>query len=109
MEVARDILVWGAGAIGGTVAAYPAREGHRVTCVDTAAAHREAIAKDGLRISGPVATFTARVAAVSPEEVQGIWPLVIFAVKSHHTTSAAQALRPHLAADGAVVTLQNGL
>ena len=106
---ARDILVWGAGAIGGTVAAYLARAGHRVTCVDTAAAHREAIAANGLRISGPVATFTARVTAVSPEALQGTWPLAIFAVKAHHSTPAAQALRPHLALDGAVVTLQNGL
>src|ERR1043165_398963 len=109
MASARDILVWGAGAIGGTVAAYLARAGHRVTCVDAAAGHREAIARDGLRISGPVDTFTARVMATSPETVRGTWPLAIFAVKAHHSVDAARTLRSYLAPDAAVVTLQNGL
>jgi 2-dehydropantoate 2-reductase len=109
MADARDILVWGAGAIGGTVAACLARAGHRVTCVDTAAAHCAAIANDGLRISGPVENFTARVTAVAPEAVQGTWPLAIFAVKAHHSVEAAAALGPHLAPNGVVVTLQNGL
>ncbi len=106
---ARDILVWGAGAIGATVAAYLSRAGHRVTCVDTAAAHREAIAAHGLRISGPVDQFTARVAVSSPEDLRGTWPLAIVAVKAHHSTEAAKALKDHLKPDASVITLQNGL
>ncbi|HVG50099.1 MAG TPA: 2-dehydropantoate 2-reductase [Xanthobacteraceae bacterium] len=105
----RDILVWGAGAIGGTVAAYLARASHRVTCVDASAAHISAIAANGIRISGPVATFTARVAVASPEELNGTWPIALLAVKAQHSLEAALKLREHLAADGVVVTLQNGL
>ena len=105
----RDILVWGTGAIGGTVAAYLARAGHRITCVDIAPTNREAIAGQGLRISGPVDNFTARVAVSGPDELQGVWPIALVAVKAHHSRDAATGLRGHLTADASVVTLQNGL
>lgn len=105
----RDILIWGAGAIGATVAAYLARAGHRVTCVDTNAAHREAVAANGLHITGPVDEFSVRVAIAAPEELRGTWPFAIVAVKAHYSHDAARALLPHLAADASVITLQNGL
>ena len=104
-----DVLVWGSGAIGGTVAAYLARAGHRLTCVDIDAAHRAAIAEHGLRISGPIDNFTARVAVAAPNELQGRWPLALLAVKAHHSREAALKLREHLMPDAIVVTLQNGL
>ena len=42
-------LIWGAGAIGGTLGAFLARAGHDVTMVDTVVDHVDAIARDGLR------------------------------------------------------------
>ncbi|MGO4839719.1 ketopantoate reductase family protein, partial [Rhizobiaceae sp. 2RAB30] len=56
--MAARILVWGAGAIGGTVGAYLARAGHDVTFVDAASAHVDAMNRHGLRIVGPVDQFT---------------------------------------------------
>ena len=53
-------MIWGAGAIGGTMGAYLARAGHDVTLVDRVAEHVAAINADGLRITGPIAEFTAR-------------------------------------------------
>ena len=50
-------LIWGAGAIGGTVGAYLVRAGHDVTFVDVEAAHVAAIRETGLRITGPVDAF----------------------------------------------------
>ena len=49
-------LMWGAGAIGGTLGAHLARAGHDVTFVDTVADHVTAINHSGLTISGPIAT-----------------------------------------------------
>ena len=37
------ILVWGAGAIGGSMAAYLVRAGHDITVVDTAAEDRKSV------------------------------------------------------------------
>lgn len=102
-------LVWGAGAIGGTLGAYLARAGHDVTFVDTAADHVEAINRDGLRITGPIETFTVRVPAHTPQSITGTWQEIVLATKAHHTDAAMRALAPHLAADGYVVSAQNGL
>jgi len=102
-------LVWGAGAIGGTLGAYLARAGHDVTLVDTAADHVAAVGAGGLRISGPVAEFTVPVPAFTPDTVRGVWETVVLATKAHHTEAAVRALAPHLAPAGAVVSAQNGL
>ena len=53
--------------------------------------------------------FTVQAPAFLPSELQGQWPLVLLAVKAHHTQAAAESLLPHLAADGMVVSFQNGL
>ena len=102
-------LIWGAGAIGGTLGAHLARAGHDVTMVDTVAEHVAAINRDGLRITGPIAEFTARLPASTPSSVIGPWDTVVLATKAHHTEAATRALLPHLAEGGCVISAQNGL
>ncbi len=102
-------LIWGAGAIGGTLGAHLARAGHDVTIVDTVAAHVAAINRDGLRITGPIAEFTARMPASTPSSLMGTWETVVLATKAHHTDAATKALLPHLAEGGCVISAQNGL
>jgi 2-dehydropantoate 2-reductase len=102
-------LIWGAGAIGGTVAAYLARAGHAPVCVDVAEDHVDAINRDGLTISGPVDAFTVRVEAYTPDTIQGQFSQAMLCVKGHHTEGAIRQLAPHLAEDGHVVSRQNGL
>ena len=108
---ARDTrtLVWGAGAIGGTLGAYLARAGADVTMVDNVADHVDAVRRDGLRITGPIDTFTVRVPAFTPQTISGTWDEIVLATKAHHTPDAVRALAPHLAAGGHVVSAQNGL
>jgi 2-dehydropantoate 2-reductase len=102
-------LIWGAGAIGGTLGAYLARAGHDVTFVDNVAEHVAAIESGGLRITGPIQEFTARAPAFTPAAVKGEWETIVLATKAHHTESASRALLPHLSANGCVVSAQNGL
>ncbi|MCX5762558.1 MAG: 2-dehydropantoate 2-reductase [Gemmatimonadetes bacterium] len=102
-------LIWGAGAIGGTMGAYLARAGHDVTMVDTIAEHVDAINRSGLRLTGPIEEFSAPVSAFTPDAVTGVWDTIILATKAHHTESATQALLPHLSATGCVISAQNGL
>jgi 2-dehydropantoate 2-reductase len=103
------VLVWGAGAIGGTLGAYWARAGHPVLMVDVVREHVEACRGAGLAIEGPVAEFTQVVPAVTPDEVRGRFARIVLAVKAHATESALDALAPHLADDGYVLSAQNGL
>jgi 2-dehydropantoate 2-reductase len=107
--MAVSVVVWGAGAIGGTIGAYLARAGHDVLFVDLLAEHVARIATDGLRIEGPIDNFTVRAPAVTPDTLKGRHKLMLLAVKAQHTVAATRALAPHLAANGAVVSCQNGL
>jgi len=102
-------LVWGAGAIGGTMGAYLARAGHDVTLVDTVAEHVAAINRSGLSITGPIATFTAPLPAFTPDMLLGTWDTIILATKAQHTATAVRMLLPHLTPAGCVVSAQNGL
>ena len=104
-------LVWGAGAIGGTVGAYLKRAGHDVSFVDVAGEHVAAIRDParGLAITGPIDEFKVVAPAFVPGEVEGKWKRIFLAVKAHHTRDACLALAPHLAEDGYVLSLQNGL
>jgi 2-dehydropantoate 2-reductase len=102
-------LIWGAGAIGGTMGAHLARAGHDVTLVDAVAEHVAAINLAGIRITGPIAEFVAEVPAFTPNQVTGEWNAIMLATKAHHTESAAHSLRPHLSTDGCVISAQNGL
>ena len=103
------ILIWGAGAVGGTLGAYLARAGEDVLLVDIAEDHVAAMNRDGLAIEGPVEQFTQPVRAATPAQVSGRFRRVILAVKAHHTQQAVRALKPHLADDGSVLSAQNGL
>lgn len=102
------ILVWGAGAIGGTVAAYLGRAGLDITIVDASAGHVRAIRERGLAIAGPIETFTQELPAFTPQEIEGTWNTIFLCVKALDTDAAARRLEPHLDADGVVVSLQNG-
>src|SRR6185437_4710750 len=102
------ILAWGAGAIGGTVAAYLRRAGLEVTVVDANAAHVQAISERGLAITGPIETFTQPLPVFTQHKLAGVWNTIFLCVKALHTEAAARQLAQHLAEDGVVVSLQNG-
>lgn len=103
------ILIWAAGAIGGTIGAFLVRHGHDVVFVDVDPAHVRAIAAGRLSIQGPVAAFTVGAPAFTPDAVHGTFRRAILAVKAYHTATAIRQLAPHLARDGAVASAQNGL
>ncbi|HEV7325705.1 MAG TPA: 2-dehydropantoate 2-reductase N-terminal domain-containing protein [Bosea sp. (in: a-proteobacteria)] len=103
------ILIWGAGAIGGTLGAYWARAGVPVLLVDIVPEHVEACRTSGLSITGPVEEFRQVVPAVTPQELTGSYSRIVLAVKAGATEAALAALKPHLAEDGFVLSAQNGL
>jgi 2-dehydropantoate 2-reductase len=103
------VLVWGAGAIGGTIGAALARAGHEVLLIDRAADHVEAINRKGLEITGPIESYSVRVPATTPDGVEDVFAIVLLAVKGQDTAAATRALAPHLAPDGCVISAQNGL
>jgi 2-dehydropantoate 2-reductase len=109
VRTTEPIVIWGAGAIGGTIGAYWARAGIPVLLVDIVAEHVAACRTRGLEITGPIDEFTQIVPAVTPAELTGTYRRIVLAVKAQATEAALDALVPHLAADGFVLSAQNGL
>ena len=103
------VVIWGAGAMGGSIGARLLRAGHDVLFVDTDDAHAAAIREHGLRITGPVDEFTVPADCARPDRLDPGLRVVLLAVKAHHTAAALDALAPLLAPDGFVVSVQNGL
>jgi len=104
-----NIVVVGAGGVGGYFGARLARSGARVTFV-ARGPHLEAIRERGITIRSSVAPeFT--VGAPGVEELAGhpLADAVLFCVKSYDTESAAETIRPVVGPDTAVLSLQNGV
>ena len=102
------VAVMGAGAVGCYYGGMLARAGHEVVLI-ARPLHVEAVARDGLRMETTTFDEYVRLAAsTEPSAVQGA-KLVLFCVKSTDTESAGAQLRPHLAPDALLLTLQNGV
>ena len=102
------IAVMGAGAVGGYYGFKLARAGHDVMLIGRPQ-HVDAIKRQGLRLETQTFDECVRVSAsTEANAVQGA-QLVFFCVKSTDTESGAAAIRPHLAPDALVLSLQNGV
>jgi 2-dehydropantoate 2-reductase len=104
------ILIAGAGALGSMFGGFLRRAGHDVTLLGRRA-HLEAIRADGLAIDGIFGDAVASdfTLADEPRALRGSFDLVVLAVKSFDVASAAPPVAGHLAPDGALLALQNGL
>lgn len=98
----------GAGAVGGFYAALLARKGHDVSVV-ARGAHRDAIARDGLRVDGPLGDFTVKVRAESDPAKLGAADVVVLAVKTYDNATAIPMIRPLMGPNAVVLPLQNGV
>lgn len=103
------VLIWGAGAIGGSIGAALNAKGHDVVFVDAVAEHVAAIGAKGLEIVGPIFQDLVHAPAFLPEDLVGDFDTILLCVKAQHTEAATRALAKHLSADGFVVSAQNGL
>ena len=86
--MAERILIWGAGAIGGSAGAWLKRAGHDITFVDVVADHVAAIREQGLRITGPVDEFSVVVPAFLPTDITGTWQRICLDRKSTRLNSS---------------------
>ena len=102
------IAVMGAGAVGCYYGGMLARAGHDVMLIGRPQ-HVEAVERQGLRLETQTFDEHIRVSASTEgSAVQGA-AFVLFCVKSTDTESGAAAIKPHLAPDALVLSLQNGV
>ena len=114
--MAKRLAIVGAGALGGHVGAYLAREGRDVTLIDPWPEHVEVMRRDGLTLRGQTApeNFTTKVNAIHITELQAAgmakpFDIAFVATKSYDTVWATAMIAQYLAPDGFCVSLQNGI
>jgi 2-dehydropantoate 2-reductase len=110
----KKIAIVGAGAIGGYCGAWMTLKGEDVTLIDPWPEHVELMKRDGLSVRGltPAETKTVPVKALHITEVQSLTreapiDIAFISVKSYDTEWATHLIKPYLAPDGFVVSLQN--
>jgi 2-dehydropantoate 2-reductase len=103
------MIVIGTGPIGGIIGGRLARAGHDLTFVDTDKAHVEAIRSNGLQVDVPDGPFNVKINIVYPDEIAGNFDVGFIAVRSNYTADALNTVMPHLAENGLLVSMQNGI
>jgi len=102
------ICVYGAGAIGGLMAAWLSRAGHDVSVV-ARGAQLDAIRRGGLRVRSKSGTESFRIKAEAQPEKIGPQDYVLVTVKAQSLADVATTIAPLLGADTSVVTAMNGV
>ena len=104
-----NVLVMGAGALGGYYGGLLARAGHEVTFV-ARGAWLDHLQRHGLRVRSAVSGefAVARTFTKDPASA-GVVDFVLFGVKSFDTEGAAYAMRACIGPDTAVLSIQNGV
>jgi len=99
----------GTGGVGGYYGGLLAKGGHDVTFI-ARGAHLQAIQARGLQVKSIFGDFQVNPARATDDPAQiGPVDLVLFLTKSYHTDQAAQAIKPLIGQETAVLSLQNGV
>jgi len=104
------ILIAGAGALGSVVGGLLAARGRRVTLLGRPE-HLAAVRRGGLHVEGLFGEHHVRgLDCVSDAAaLRGRFATIVLTVKSWDTEAMVRAVAPHLAPDGHLVSMQNGL
>jgi 2-dehydropantoate 2-reductase len=102
------ICIYGAGAVGGLMAAWLARSGHDVSVV-ARGAHLDAIRRGGLRLRSGEAVDAFKVRASDDPRELGAQDYVLVTVKAQSLTTVAQSIGPLLGTGTSIVTAMNGV
>ncbi|WP_136619507.1 MULTISPECIES: 2-dehydropantoate 2-reductase [Mesorhizobium] len=103
------ITIFGAGAIGGYLAAKLAITGRTDLSIVARGAHLDAIKANGLRLIEDGQEMSVPVRAAAKAEALGAQDYVVLALKAHSLTSALDQVAPLLGDHTSVVTMQNGV
>jgi 2-dehydropantoate 2-reductase len=102
------IAVVGAGSMGTIIGALLTRGGEDVVLVDVNEAHVKAMNEKGASVKGHM-DITVPVKALLPGQMEGIFDLVIYLVKTTYDDIALPEILPFIGKYSAVITLQNGV
>lgn len=100
------LALMGTGSLGTILGAFIS-EKKEIELIDVNKEHVKALNDSGARIVGTIEK-TVPVKAITPEEMEGMYDLVILLVKQTYNASAFESLRNHIHDKTIIATLQNG-
>ena len=102
------VAIYGAGSLGTILGAFISKAGVPVELINRNKAHVEALKNKGAQVVGTM-QFCQSVIAYTPDEMSGEYDILFLMTKQQHNAEVVQMLKNYLAADGVLVTFQNGL
>lgn len=104
------IIVYGAGAIGGTIGGHLVMTGEKIVFIEVSPSHVEAIREQGLKLVTPSGTNVLRVSLVTaPDQISfGPDDVVFLCVKGQYTEGVLRDLRA-VTKDVPIFCFQNGV
>jgi len=103
-----NVAIYGAGSLGTILGAYITKNGIDIDLISRNRSHIEGLKANGARITGTI-EMTVPVKALLPEEISKQYDIVFLLTKTQDNANTLQSIIPHLADDGVICTLQNGL
>ncbi len=104
----RRYAIYGAGSLGTVLGAFITKNGGQIDLINRNKAHVAALKEHGARINGTV-NLTVPVTALTPDEMSGTYHVILLLTKQLLNREVVTFLKPFLAEDSVIVTLQNGI
>ncbi len=102
------IAIYGAGSLGTVLGAFITKAGTPIDLINRNKPHVEALREKGAIIKGTI-NMVQPVTALTPDEMEGVYDVIFLMTKQQMNAEVVEFLKPHLADDGVICTLQNGL
>ena len=100
--------IYGAGSLGTILGAFITKNGGQIELINRNKAHVAALQEKGATITGTL-NFNQKVSAYTPEEMSGTYDIIFLMTKQQQNAEVVASLKPFLAEEGVIVTLQNGI
>lgn len=100
--------IYGAGSLGTILGAFITRNGGQIDLFNRNVKHVNALREKGATVTGTL-SFNQRVNAFTPDQMTGTYDIIFLMTKQLQNREVVTFLKDHLADDGVIVTLQNGL
>ena len=103
------VAIIGAGSLGTVMAAIVSKNGGECVLIDTNKAHVDSLNKDGATITGKINLQNQPVKAITPDQMEGIYDVVILLTKQTVNHIVLNNLLNYIDENSVVCSLQNGI
>lgn len=103
------VAILGAGSLGTIMGAVVSKNGGDVVLVDSYKENVDGLNKNGATVTGFLDLKNIPVKAITPEEMEGIYDIIIVLLKQNSNKEALPKLLKHVDENSVICTLQNGI